>query len=92
MEMDACVQACLGALPLLYPAAPPSVFAFGKYTSPAVCVLFPSLGDGISPTAGSFNENIFCRPKLRQMLVPPAKNCSTEMSIVPGLTNTNLSG
>ena len=22
---------CLGALPLLYPAAPPSVFAFGKY-------------------------------------------------------------
>ena len=27
---------CLGALPLLYPAAPPSVFAFGKYTAPAV--------------------------------------------------------
>ena len=28
---------CLGALPLLYPgAAPPSVFASGKYTAPAV--------------------------------------------------------
>ena len=24
---------CLGALPLLYPAAPPSVFAFGKYNT-----------------------------------------------------------
>ena len=29
---------CLGALPLLYPAAPPSVFAFGKYTAPAVAL------------------------------------------------------
>ena len=26
------------ALPLLYPAAPPSVFAFGKYTAPAVAL------------------------------------------------------
>ena len=38
MEMDACVQACLGALPLLYPAAPPSVFAYGNYTAPAVAL------------------------------------------------------
>ena len=30
---------CLGALPLLYPAAPPSVFAFGKYTAPAVALV-----------------------------------------------------
>ena len=30
---------CLGALPLLYPAAPPSVFAFGKYTAPAVALM-----------------------------------------------------
>ena len=31
---------CLGALPLLYPAAPPSVFAYeiGKYTAPAVAL------------------------------------------------------
>ena len=29
---------CLGALPLLYPAAPPSVFAKGKYTAPAVAL------------------------------------------------------
>ena len=29
---------CLGALPLLYPAAPPSVFAFGKYTALAVAL------------------------------------------------------
>ena len=29
---------CLGALPLLYPAAPPSVFACGKYTAPAVAL------------------------------------------------------
>ena len=29
---------CLGAPPLLYPAAPPSVFAFGKYTAPAVAL------------------------------------------------------
>ena len=29
---------CLGALPLLYPAAPPSVFAFCKYTAPAVAL------------------------------------------------------
>ena len=30
---------CLGALPLLYPgAAPPSVFAIGKYTAPAVAL------------------------------------------------------
>ena len=27
------------ALPLLYPAAPPSVFAFGKYTAPAVALV-----------------------------------------------------
>ena len=33
-----CPLPCLGALPLLYPAAPPSVFAYfiGKYTAPAV--------------------------------------------------------
>ena len=32
---------CLGALPLLYPAAPPSVFAYfiGKYTAPAVALV-----------------------------------------------------
>ena len=30
---------CLGALPLLYPAAPPSVFAKGKYTAPAVALV-----------------------------------------------------
>ena len=30
---------CLGALPLLNPAAPPSVFAFGKYTAPAVALV-----------------------------------------------------
>ena len=30
---------CLGALPLLYPAAPPSVFAVGKYTAPAVALV-----------------------------------------------------
>ena len=30
---------CLGAPPLLYPAAPPSVFAFGKYTAPAVALV-----------------------------------------------------
>ena len=30
---------CLGALPLLYPAAPPSVFACGKYTAPAVALV-----------------------------------------------------
>ncbi len=30
---------CLGALPLLYPAAPPSVFAFGKYTALAVALV-----------------------------------------------------
>ena len=30
---------CLGALPLLYPAAPPSVFAFDKYTAPAVALV-----------------------------------------------------
>ena len=30
---------CLGALPLLYPAAPPFVFADGIYTSPAVALL-----------------------------------------------------
>ena len=30
---------CLGALPLLYLAAPPSVFAFGKYTAPAVALV-----------------------------------------------------
>ena len=30
---------CLGALPLLYPEAPPSVFAFGKYTAPAVALV-----------------------------------------------------
>ena len=29
---------CLGAPPLLYPAAPPSVFACGKYTAPAVAL------------------------------------------------------
>ena len=31
---------CLGALPLLYPAAPPSVFAYfiGKYTALAVAL------------------------------------------------------
>ena len=31
---------CLGAPPLLYPAAPPSVFAYfiGKYTAPAVAL------------------------------------------------------
>ncbi|MCI6318757.1 MAG: hypothetical protein MR784_03890, partial [Rikenellaceae bacterium] len=29
---------CLGALPLLYPAAPPSVFAVGKYTAAAVAL------------------------------------------------------
>ena len=31
---------CLGALPLLYPAAPPSVFDYfiGKYTAPAVAL------------------------------------------------------
>ena len=30
---------CLGALPLLYPgAASPSVFAYGKYTAPAVAL------------------------------------------------------
>ena len=31
---------CLGALPLLYPAAPPSVFAYfiGSYTAPAVAL------------------------------------------------------
>ncbi|MCI6428647.1 MAG: hypothetical protein MR809_07195, partial [Rikenellaceae bacterium] len=31
---------CLGALPLLYPAAPPSVMAYeiGKYTAPAVAL------------------------------------------------------
>ena len=33
------VLLCLGALPLLYPAAPPSVFAFGKYTAPAVALV-----------------------------------------------------
>ena len=30
---------CLGALPLLYPAAPPSVFANGKYTALAVALV-----------------------------------------------------
>ena len=32
---------CLRALPLLYPAAPPSVFAYeiGKYTAPAVALV-----------------------------------------------------
>ena len=30
---------CLRALPLLYPAAPPSVFAVGKYTAPAVALV-----------------------------------------------------
>ena len=44
---------CLGALPLLYPAAPPSVFAFGKYTAPAVALVreyveYPSV-DFLSP-------------------------------------------
>ena len=33
------VLLCLGALPLLYPAAPPSVFACGKYTAPAVALV-----------------------------------------------------
>ena len=45
---------CLGALPLLYPAAPPSVFAYfiGKYTAPAVAlereyvVEIDTIGDG----------------------------------------------
>ena len=31
-------MAIIPALPLLYPAAPPSVFAFGKYTAPAVAL------------------------------------------------------
>ena len=43
VEMHRCFAAvyyiCLGALPLLYPAAPPSVFAFGKYTAPAVALV-----------------------------------------------------
>ena len=42
VEMHRCFASvlylCLGALPLLYPAAPPSVFAFGKYTAPAVAL------------------------------------------------------
>ena len=38
VEMHRCFAAVLGALPLLYPAAPPSVFAVGKYTAPAVAL------------------------------------------------------
>ena len=37
-RVSADIFICLGALPLLYPAAPPSVFACGKYTAPAVAL------------------------------------------------------
>ena len=36
---------CLGALPLLYPAAPPAVFACGKYTAPAVALVREYVAD-----------------------------------------------
>ena len=40
LKAASCPLPCLGALPLLYPAAPPSVFAYfiGKYTAPAVAL------------------------------------------------------
>ena len=43
-EQFVLVLLCLGALPLLYPAAPPSVFACGKYTAPAVALVREMIG------------------------------------------------
>ena len=59
------------ALPLLYPAAPPSVFAYeiGKYTAPAVALereyVVGFLGDIFG---GDYGLGIFLDERLREAL------------------------
>ena len=65
---------CLGALPLLYPAAPPSVFDYCivKYTAPAVALgreyVVGFLGDIFG---GDYGLGIFLDVRLRVALLTP---------------------
>ena len=56
---------CLGALPLLYPAAPPSVFAFGKYTAPAVALV----REYVVGFLGGYGLGIFLDYRLREAVL-----------------------
>ena len=56
---------CLGALPLLYPAAPPSVFAFGKYTAPAVALE----REYVVEFLGGYGLGIFLDYRLREAVL-----------------------